>query len=114
MGSFDVGGIETPAGGFEGSGIEEAVVYSDESLANAVGDLGKVTGSQSTRKQTTYSSTWIKDIVDVGTQSEIVGTQSEIVARNEALADVPNDAHGSALRRCKGLEREAVFKSPIR
>lgn len=51
MGSLDVGGMEAPASGFERGGIEEAVVYGDESLANPVGDLGEVAGSQPVRNQ---------------------------------------------------------------
>lgn len=46
-----MGGIGTPASGFERGGIEEAVIYGDESLANAVSDLGEVAGPQPVRNQ---------------------------------------------------------------
>jgi hypothetical protein len=46
MGSFDMGGIGSPAGGFERRSIKEAVVYGNKSLTDAVGNFAKITCPQ--------------------------------------------------------------------
>jgi len=51
MGSFDMGRIGSPAGGFERRSIEKAVVYGNKSLTDTIGNFGKITRSQLVRDQ---------------------------------------------------------------
>ena len=82
VGSLDVGGIGAPASGLEGNSVEEAIVEGNQTLADAVGDLGQVTRAQLVGDQTvrtrisatlcavdvpeSYSSTRMRDMLNEG------------------------------------------------
>lgn len=53
MCSFDVSRVESPACSLERSSVEEIVVYGDQTLTDAVSDLGQVASSQLVRDQAT-------------------------------------------------------------
>lgn len=88
MGSLNVRGIRAPASGLEGDGVEEAIVEGDETLANPVSDLSKVTrtqlvGDQTVRKrisatlcavgvQEPYSSTRMRDMLKASRHNMLV------------------------------------------
>lgn len=46
-----VGGVGTPAGGFEGGAVDEAFVYSEEAFSYAVGDFVEVARAELVRDQ---------------------------------------------------------------
>jgi hypothetical protein len=49
--SLDVGGVGSPTGSFEGRRIEEAIVYGEKTLANAVCDFVEVACAKLIRDQ---------------------------------------------------------------
>lgn len=51
VGALVVGGVGAPAGGFEGGGVDEAVVDGEETLAYAVGDFVEVARAELVRDQ---------------------------------------------------------------